>query len=433
MAATHIENLADRIRPRVASSVLLWGILAFLVIAVAWAALAEIDRTVRAQGRVIPGAELQIVSNLEGGIVDRILVRTGQTVRAGTPLIRLDRTASGSEYGSSRAAFDALDARVARLDAEVVGRDPVYGPPADAAAAGQIATERALHASRMADLASTLAAAQSRIVQAERAIGEAEASAAARRAASEAARRELAMIRPLVERGIEPRLTLIQTENAAAVADSEATAAGAAIARARSAAVEARANYAQARQNWRSRAADELATARGEYAQRRTAMPALADKVTRTVVRAPLAGRVNRVMVTTVGGTVAPGAPLVEIVPSEDGLLIDARVNPRDIAAIRMGQPSKVELTAYDPAVYGSLPGRVVSISPDSVLDQRTNEAYYLVRVRTSRESLNGRGGSALPIGPGMVATVSLLGDKRSVLSYILAPFTRLRDQALRD
>jgi adhesin transport system membrane fusion protein len=228
-------------------------------------------------------------------------------------------------------------------------------------------------------------------------------------------------------------LTLIQTENAAAVADSEATAAGAAIARARSAAVEARANYAQARQNWRSRAAEELATARGEYAQRRTAMPALADKVTRTVVRAPLAGRVNRVMVTTVGGTVAPGAPLVEIVPSEDGLLIDARVNPRDIAAIRMGQPSKVELTAYDPAVYGSLPGRVVSISPDSVLDQRTNEAYYLVRVRTSRESLNGRGGSALPIGPGMVATVSLLGDKRSVLSYILTPFTRLRDQALRD
>ncbi len=433
MAATHLEDLADRIRPRVASSVLLWGILVFLVVAVAWAAVAEIDRTVRAQGRVIPGSELQIVSNLEGGIVDAILVRTGQTVRAGSPLVRLDRTASSSEYGSSRAAFTALDVRIARLEAEVAGRDPVYGPPADAAASAQIAAERNLHASRMADLSSTLAAAQARIVQAERSIAEAEASAAARRAARDAARRELSMIRPLVERGIEPRLTLIQTENAAAVASSEATAASAAIARARSAAAEARANYAQARQNWSSRAADELATARGEYAQRRNAMPALADKLTRTVVRAPLAGRVNRVMVATVGGTIAPGASLVEIVPSEDGLLIDARVNPRDIAAVRLGQPAKVELTAYDPAVYGSLPGRVVSISPDSVLDQRTNEAYYVVRVRTARESLDSANGKVLPIGPGMVATVSLLGDKRSVLSYVLAPFTRLKNQALRD
>ena len=163
-------------------------------------------------------------------------------------------------------------------------------------------------------------------------------------------------------------------------------------------------------------AANELATAQAELSARQRALPALAHRLERTVVRSPRPGRVTRVLVATRGGSVAPGAPLVEIVPSEDSLLIEARVRPVDIAFVRMGQRAKVAITAYDRAIYGVLEGRVVAISPDAVLEERTGETYYTVRVRTNVNQLRDPNGRALPIGPGMVAEVDLLGEKRSIL-----------------
>ena len=162
-------------------------------------------------------------------------------------------------------------------------------------------------------------------------------------------------------------------------------------------------------------------------------MPALAARVERTVLRAPLAGRINRVLVTTRGGTVQPGAPLVEIVPSEENLLVEARVRPQDIAFVSLNQPARVAITAYDRAVYGTLNGRVVAISPDAVADERTGNTFYTVRVRTAANALRDPRGRAMPIGPGMVAEVDLLGDSRTVLQYILTPITRLGESALRD
>ncbi|HEY0085136.1 MAG TPA: HlyD family efflux transporter periplasmic adaptor subunit, partial [Allosphingosinicella sp.] len=206
-----------------------------------------------------------------------------------------------------------------------------------------------------------------------------------------------------------------------------------AISRARAAVAEARSSLATQMQDWRAQAANELSAAQAELAARRKTIPALAERMERTVVRAPLPGRVNRVLVTTVGGTVAPGAPLVEIVPSEESLLVEVRVRPQDIAFVRMGQKAKVSITAYDPSVYGSLNGEVIAISPDAVLEERTGETFYTVRVRTASNALKDRLGTALPIGPGMVADVSLLGDKRTILQYLLTPITRLSETAFRE
>ena len=153
MHGTHIEDLADRIKPRAASTLLLWGVIGFVVIFFVWAAFAELERTVRGMGRVIPSSQLQIVSNLEGGIVEDILVRQGQQVGAGDPLIRLDPTQTGAEFGSGEATLAALAVKIARLQAEVEGRAPVYPPPTDPVVADQIRIEQALHASRMADVA----------------------------------------------------------------------------------------------------------------------------------------------------------------------------------------------------------------------------------------------------------------------------------------
>ncbi len=433
MSEAALEDYVGGVKPATASNVMLWVILAFFAIFIIWASVTELDRTVHGQGRVSPSSQLQVVSNLEGGIVEAILVKVGDIVKQGDPLVRLDQTQSGSEFSSNQAQFDALRARIARLEAEVAGRSPNWPAANNASSAEQVAIERSLHASRMADLGSLLSAAQARVTQAGRAVAEAQAAQAARQSALNAARTELSLIRPLVERGIEPRLSLIQAENAAAVASSEAAASAAAISRAQSAVAEARATLAQQQQDWRSRAAGELAEAQAQMVALRRSLPALSAKVERTVVRSPLTGRVNRVLVTTVGGTIAPGAPIAEIVPSEDSLMIEAMVRPADIGGVRMGQDARVSITAYDSSVYGSLDGKVVAISPDATVDERTGESFYMVRVTTTDRLVDERTGKKLELGPGMVADVSLLGDKRSVLSYIFSPITKLGEKALRE
>jgi len=429
----HIEDIAGDVKPRTASNILLWVVAAFFVAFIAWASLTKLDRTVRGGGRIVASSHLQVISNLEGGVVEAIMVRTGQAVQAGQELIRLDRTQSGSELGSGEASVNALSAKIARLQAEVTGREPVYPAPGNSEVARQIQVERALHASRMAELGSLVNAGNARITQAQRAVQEASASYDARVSARNARKEELDLIRPLVEKGIEPRLSLSQAESAYQVAVSEAAAAAAALSRAHSAISEAQATLAQQRQDWRTLAANELTTAQGEYSARSSALPALAERLARTTIRAPLPGHVNRVMVTTVGSAVAPGAPLLEIVPSEESLLVEAMVRPQDIAFVRTGQKAKVDVTAYDPSVYGSLRGHVTSISPDVTVNEKTGESFYIVQVRTTSNALKDRSGHMLPIGTGMVANVALLGDKRTIMEYILTPITRLTDTAFRE
>jgi adhesin transport system membrane fusion protein len=433
MHGTHLEDLTTRMKPRTASNMLLWLVVGFVVVFFVWAALTELDRTVRGMGRVIPSSQLQVVSNLEGGIVQDILVRSGQRVRAGDPLIRLEGTQTSAEFGSGEATLYGLSLRIARLQAEMAGRDPAYPAASDAIAADQIRIEQSLHNARLADLAAMGGAAQARLGQAERAVAEAEASYQARISAYEQRRSEARLIGPLVERGIEPRLSLIQAESAANIAQSEMQAAGQTVARARSGVAEARSTMAQQRQEWRAQAGTELATASAEYAARRRALPALADRAQRTVLRAPLAGRINRVLVTTRGGSVRAGEPVVEIVPSEETLLVEAKVRPQDIAFVRIGQHARVAITAFDRSIYGVLEGSVVSISPDAVLEERTGETWYTVRVRTTENALHDPNGRPLAIGVGMTAEVDLLGEKRTILQYILSPIARLSETALRE
>ena len=430
---THIEDLAGRVRPRQASNVLLWIIAIFFVAFVIWAAVTELDRTVRGQGRVIASSQLQVVSNLEGGIVSAILVRIGQQVSRGQELIRLDKTQSGAELGTGETSVNALRVKVMRLQAEMAGRSPVYPAPSNPEIARQIEIERSLHAARVAELASITSAGRARVAQASQAINEAQATYMARTTARDARLSQLRVIRPLVEKGIEPRMSLIQAESEYEIAVKEAESAAATLQRARAGVSEAQAAMAQQRQDWMSRAGAELAAAQAEMAARSKGLPALQERVERTAVRAPLAGRVNRVLVTTVGSAVAPGAPMIEIVPSEEALLVEALVRPQDIAFVRIGQEGKVNITAYDSSVYGSLKGQVVSISPDAMVNEKTGESHYLVQVRTETNALKDKNGKPLPIGTGMVADVSLLGEKRTILQYILTPISKLRDTAFRE
>jgi adhesin transport system membrane fusion protein len=433
MHGTHLEDLTTKLKPRAASSLLLWIIVAFVVAFFIWAAFTELDRTVRGQGRVVPSSQLQVVSNLEGGVVQDILVHAGQVVRQGDELIRLDRTATGAEFGSGTATLSALEIKIARLTAEIEGGTPRFPAASDPAIADQVRVEQALHAARLADLSAVTGAGEARIGQAERAIAEAQSTYQSRASAWRQRQTEVTLIRPLVERGIEPRLSLAQAETQASIAQSDMQAATETIGRARQALAEARSSLNQQRQEWRAQAGNELATAQAEFASRRRALPALADRASRTVLRAPLAGRINRVLVTTRGGSIRPGEPVVEIVPSNESLVIEAQVRPSDIAFVRIGQPAHVAITAYDRSVYGVLDGTVTTISPDATLNERTGESYYTVKVRTTVNFLRDTNGRQMPIGVGMTAEVDLLGEKRTILQYILSPIARLGETALRE
>jgi len=433
MTETHLEDLADRIRPKAVSNLLLWLIIGFIVMFVLWACTAKLDRTVHAPGRIVASSRLQVLSNLESGVIKAILIHPGDTVRHGQALVRLDQTQSGAEFGSVEVTVAALSAKIARLQAEIAGREPVYPATTSPEIAEQIDIERLLHTARMDEFSSLCSAAAAREAQARLAVAEARSAYQSRAMARESAMRQFDLIRPLVERGIEPRLTLIQLQNSAAIAGTDAAQALATVARAHSAVAEAHASLTQVRGTWRTQVGTDLATAQSEMAARRRTMPALAEKVRRTTVSSPVDGRVNRVLVSTVGGSINAGQPIVEVVPTADALTVEAVVSPKDIAAIRIGQHARVNITAYDSSIYGGMDGRVITISPDATADERTGESHYTVRVYADTKHFIGPKGRRLIIGPGMTADVNLIGEKRSVMAYILTPFTRLEEEAFRD
>jgi adhesin transport system membrane fusion protein len=419
-------------RPPLPARLLLWSIAAFVLAFLLWAALARIDTVTRGQGRIIPSLSLQKVAHLEGGIVSEIVAREGQRVAKGDVLVRLDRTAAAADLGRGSAARDASAARLARLAAEARGRAGGFDAGLAAGSPGQIAAERALARQRRAELDAQLSVARARLAQAERSAIEARAGVAASEEAERLAAAELAIIQPLAEKGIEPQAALLRARSALEQARARTAAARAGVGRADAGVSEAANAVRATGEAFRAGAAGELARTRGELAATGETMPALADRLERTEVRAPVAGLIQRVLVNTVGGVVRPGEPLVEIVPGDDRLVIEARIAPSDIAFVHPGQPVTIRLTAYDFALYGSLRGEVERISPDAVLDEARRESFYQVRVAT-RDALRDSDGRALPIQPGMVAEVDILGRPRTVLSYLLSPLERVRDTALRE
>lgn len=433
LSLTDPAEIDAPISPGLASRVLLWAILGFCSVMIAWAAVAEVNETASAPGRIEPQRQLQVVSHVDGGVVSAILVRPGDIVAAGAPLLRLDPGGAAADFGRSSAAANALLARILRLEAEAEGRAPVFPAALAAAAPGAIAAEQALWQAHQRDAANGFAGVSARIDGARRALAEAEAGVAASVEARAQAAREVAMLAPLVDKGIEPRLTLDSARSALVQAQASATGSAEAVARARAAVAEARAAAASLTDRWRAEASNDLAQARAELTGQQAALPSLKRRVERFEVRSPVHGIVQRVLVGTLGSAAAPGAPLVEVVPKDGALATAARVRPSNIGFVHLGQPATVRITAYDSSAYGTLKGCVTGISPDAVADERGSEGWYEVRIETSQRGLVGPSGRKVPIGSGMVAEVALLGAPRTVLSYLLSPVTRLRQDAFHE
>lgn len=418
--------------PAKAAQLLLYIVTGLVVVTLLWASVARLDRVTRGQGWVVTSNSLQEVQYLEGGIVEEILVSPGDRVNAGDLLVKLDPTQMNVEFTQGQEAFQLLTARIMRLEAEA-GLEPLVFPAAFRVAAPDIVMrEEALYRAREAEFMAALDVEGKKQGQRKEALEDAKVAYSTAKEALAFADQELAMVRRLVDKGIEPRVELLRAQQREAAARGETQRAKIAVTRSSLEADEATGEIERIRTTFSAAAADELNKAKAELESLRGELPALQDKVSRTDVRAPVAGVVNRVLVSTIGGVVAPGETIVEIVPSEDSLLVEAQIQPADIGFLTIGQSARVSITAFDSSIYGSLDGVIETISPDAIEDEKSGERFYTIRVRTAAESLKDKKRS-VRIMSGMAAEVSILNGKRTVLAYIMKPLADVGGKALQE
>jgi adhesin transport system membrane fusion protein len=399
---------------------------------VLWAANAPIDEVTRGDGRVIPSQRVQVIQNLEGGIVSEILVHEGQIVARDAVLVRISNTAAEADLQGNRAQSAALRGAIARLEAEAEDRREIQFPPELLADAPEIAeSERRLLRARNDQVDAQVAVLRDQADQRMVEIREIEARISSLERGRTLAQSEQTMIEPLVRSGAASRLDLLRVQQRLNELQGQLSASELALTRARIALTEVGARIAERRATFRSEASSEFNQRRAQLAALVEKLQADRDRVTRTEVRSPVRGTIKDLKVTTVGGVIRPGQDILEIVPLEDSLLVEAQLRPADIAFVRPGQPAVVKVTAYDFSVYGGLQAELVQISADTIQDER-GERWFRVRLRTGRAYL-GSDDKPLPIIPGMTASVEILTGSKTVLDYLMRPILRARERALRE
>ncbi|HAT6977973.1 TPA: HlyD family type I secretion periplasmic adaptor subunit [Legionella pneumophila] len=365
--------------------VILWTSLLFFIVAIVWANYAILDEVTTGQGKVIPSSEVQVIQNLEGGIIQNIFVKEGQIVKKDQILMQIDNTRFMSSYAEAEKKIDALEIEIIRLNAEISNTKPVFPEKFTKSYPHLVQDQLSLYESRMRELN-----------QLEKSL--------------ELAQKELNLTRPLLKGGSVSEVEVIRLERTVS---------------------EIKGNI----EKFKSEELDRLNKARSELFALIEANKADKDRLTRTTVRSPVYGIVKQIKMKTIGGVVQPGNDLLEIVPLDDTLLIEAKIRPSDIGFIHPGQKAMVKITAYDFSIYGGLDGVVEHISADTIIDEQTDkkeESYYIVKVRTEKNYL-GTEKNPLPIIPGMQATVDILTGQKSVLQYLLKPIIKAKQSALRE
>jgi len=370
---------------------LLWGVVASIIAFVSWAAVASLDEVTKGAGKVIPSSAIQTVQNLEGGILAEILIREGQSVEEGDVLIRIDDTMTSASYREEVSQRDSLEAMLARHRAEANQAESIEFPE-------QIISERPELLAREQALF-------------DKRIGERDKQIVVIRKSLELANEELSMTVPLVQKQIVSKVEQLRLEREVN---------------------ELEGRLLELTDGFQREAMEAYNETKSKLEALVSVIDARKDRVDRTLVRSPISGTVNKLHKTTLGGVIQPGEDIVDIVPKDGTLLVEARINPRDIAFLRPGQKAKVKLTAYDFSIYGGLDGVVEHISADTIQDEVDKQHYYHIKVRNEGGVLE-KDGEVLDIIPGMVAEVDVLTGRRTVLQYLSKPFHRMRLNSLTE
>jgi adhesin transport system membrane fusion protein len=413
------------------SHLILAATVLFLVVALLWAANATLDEVTRGEGKVIPSSKVQIVQNLEGGILERILVREGDLVERDQPLLQLDDTRFSSTFRETRLKYLALLAKSARLRAEA-NKQPLQIPEIVWQEREDLArNEVALFESRAVELESNLSILREQESQTSHELAELHSKKNKIARSHELVRQELVMSEPLADEGAISEVEILRLKRSVNDLRGDLDASRLAIPRLQSAMEEMKDKIGDLEISFRTQARGELNEVEAELSGVEETLRSQQDRVSRTLVRSPVKGEVKQVKVTTIGGVIQPGMDLIEIVPIEGTLLVEAHVRPADIAFLRPNQDAQVKLTAYDYAIYGGLPAKLEHISADTITNE-DGESFYLIRVRTERSHL-GTEEHPLKIIPGMTAVVDILTGEKTVLDYLMKPVLRAREMALRE
>ncbi len=397
-------NAASLYGASIQSHIILWMSLTFVVIAIIWANFAELDEVTRGSGKTTPSGHIQTVQNLEGGILSEILVTEGQIVKKGQALLKLDAVRFSSSLNETKLKYYELLAATARLSAEVENK-PLNIPAEVLKTAPDIADNaKQLFDSRRNEFNASTKFLREQINQRARSYS--------------LLKEELDLSAPLVVEGAMSKVELLRIKRELNEIKGQLT--------------EAKNKLAETKIQFKTKALEELNQAKAELDRTSESTFALEDRVTRTRVLSPVKGIIKQLKVTTVGGVIQPGMDLVEIVPLDDQLLIEAEIRPSDIAFLHPGQQAMVKLTAYDFSIYGGLEAELEHISADSITNEEDGENYYIIRLRTKRNYLE-KNGAKLNIIAGMTANVDILTGKKSVLDYILKPILKAQQHALRE
>ena len=402
-----------------------------MVVLITWAALAPIDEVTKGDAKVIPSKQLQVIQSLDGGIVSEIKVQEGQVVEAGQLLLKIDETRATSGVRESAAQTFALQAKLARLKALAEGQ--AFTPPTprkdNAEEQRVVEEERQLYDARRSEFHALVGISEQQLEQREQELAEAKSKRDSATRSLELSQQELTKTRPLLATGAVSEVEILRLERDVNRARGDKEQATAQSAKALAAIAEARRKIQETELSFRNEARKDLSEVLGRLNALNEGAVALADKVDKAQVKSPVRGRVQRLLANTVGGVVQPGKDIVEIVPLDDALVLEAKVQPKDIAFIHPGQAATVKFTAYDFGIYGGLDAVVENISPDTETDERGANTFYVVRVRTKQTNFSDK----MPIIPGMTAEVDILTGKKTVLSYLLKPILKAHAYALRE
>lgn len=408
--------------------ILVKTILISLALFVMWMAVAEVDEITKGEGKVIPSSQIQVLQSLDGGIVVEINVKEGQIVDAGQILLRVDPTRFESSVRENRSQYLALTTKVARLRALAEGLPFVPPPEVMIEDPKTVQDEQRLYETARSNVEAQVSIARQQLVQRQQELSEMRVKREQASQAYELTAQELAVTKPLINSGAVSEVELLRLERDTARFRGERDIAAAQILRSQAAMTEASRKIEEVELNARNEVRRELADTMAKLNAFTEGGVALADKVKHAAIRSPVKGKVKRLLVNTVGGVVQPGRDLVEVVPLDDALILEAKVAPKDIAFLHPGQPAMVKFTAYDFSTYGGLEAKLEHIGADSITDERGN-TFFFVRVRTNRSSL----GTNLPIIPGMVAEVDIITGQKSILAYLLKPVLRAKQAALTE
>jgi len=427
----------------------IWAMAALLLSFILWSSFASLEQVTSGSGKIIPSSQVQIIQSLDGGVLQELFVQEGMQVTKGQPIARIDDTRFRSDFAEQKQEVDSLRANIIRLRAElssiIIGTNddwrlqieltkqvPQYPEDLNVNAEYMVKRQQDEYSGRLDNLINQLAIESQQIQQREQEIAELDSKIATMAISYNLATKELDLTRPLADKNIVPKIELYKLERSVNELKGELSAIRLLSPKLKSTLQESILNRRETALIYRTEARAELNELQNKLSRINEAQVGAQDKVTKALIVSPVIGTIKTIHINTLGGVVKSGETIAEIVPTEDMLMVEAKIKPRDIGFIYPGLPAVVKITAYDFARYGGLTGKVIHISADTTQDEEGN-SFYLIRVKTDASSIKNSKNEQMPIIPGMMTNVDVITGKRTILEYILNPILRAKQAALRE